>query len=86
MFSQVSVRLRGGGGGYPSPRFFPRSLVLSHFTGIGYPSPGRGVLQSQAAELPEVGCRDEISHFVLYEGREAGQGVTLSSLGEGEMG
>ena len=36
MFSQVSARPQGVEG-YPSPRFFPRSLVPGPFPGGGYP-------------------------------------------------
>ena len=34
------VRPRGGGGGYPSPRFFPRSLIPGPFWGGVTPVPG----------------------------------------------
>ena len=39
MFSQVSVCPQGGG--YPSPRFLPKSLVSGPFQG-GTPQPGLG--------------------------------------------
>ena len=62
MFSQVSVRPHGGGG-YPSPRFFPRSLVPGPFLGVhqdgvppsqGWvpPQPGMGHPRSQGWGTP----------------------------------
>ena len=46
-FTSVSLSHHTGGRGYPSPRFFPRSLVPGPFLG------GEEVLQSQMGKVPQ---------------------------------
>ena len=57
MFLQVSVRSHAGGGGgwYPSHRFFPRFLVPGPFWGYTNPGGGGGVIQSQVggSQVPQ---------------------------------